>query len=50
MESTLQKIYYDPAHPGGLGSINKLRNAVRDSTGVTPSLTFVKNFLLGQSV
>lgn len=26
MESTIQKTYHDPAHPGGLGSIYKLRN------------------------
>ena len=34
MESTMHKIYHDPANPGGLGSIYKRCKAVRDSTGV----------------
>lgn len=50
MENTLQEIYYDPAHPGGLGSVYKLRKAVGDCTGVTPALTDVRRFLLGQDV
>lgn len=50
MEGTLQKIYLDPAHPGGLGSVSKLRNAVGECTGVTPSLSSVNEYLLAQDV
>lgn len=50
MDRTLQTIYYDPAHPGGLGSVAKLRNAVREQTGIMPQLSKVNNFLLEQDV
>lgn len=50
METTLHKIYHDPAHPGGLGSVYNLYKAVKEAPGVTPSLSEVKKFLLGQDV
>lgn len=50
MERTLQNTYYNPAHPGGLGNVSKLNNAVREYTRVTPSLFRVNTFLLEQDV
>lgn len=44
MENTLRKIYHNPAHPGGLGSVKKLRIAVSEATGLKPSLPDVERF------
>lgn len=33
MENTLRKIYHNPTHPGGLGSVKKLHIAVSEATG-----------------
>lgn len=45
MESTLHKIYHDPAHPAGLASLNKLRIAAGEASGVTPPISQVKHYL-----
>ena len=50
MEQTLDKIYHDPAHPGGLGGVQKLRDAVRKYTGKVPETSEVKRYLQGQDV
>lgn len=50
MERTLDKIYHDPAHPGGLGGVQKLCDAVRKCTGEAPGMPEVKRYLQGQDV
>lgn len=29
----MKKVYYDPAHPGSFGGVERLRKAVEDETG-----------------
>lgn len=48
MDEVMEKIYYDPSHPGGLGGVGKLREAVKDCTGVTPTIPAVQKFLQRQ--
>lgn len=50
MERTLDKIYRDPAHPGGLGGVQKLCDAVKECTGEAPGMSEVKRYLQGQDV
>lgn len=45
MESTLCKINHNPAHPAGLGSVNKLSRAARQSADITPTIPAVKQYL-----
>lgn len=50
MESTLEKIYHDPAHPGGLSGVIKLQQAAKEVTGTLPPKQVVKDFLHGEDV
>lgn len=34
----MQKIYYDVTHPGGLGGINKLSQAVKEARHLGPQM------------
>ena len=43
MDTTLRQAYYDPSNPGGLGGIKKLYVSVKDSDGVPPKLSDIKN-------
>ena len=48
MDTTLRQAYYDPSSPGGLGGIKKLYVSVKDSDGVPPKLSDIKNWLEGE--
>ena len=48
MEKVMHKIYYDPSNPGGLGGVQRLRDSVKECTGLSPTIPTVKKFLLRQ--
>lgn len=44
----MKKVYYDPANPGSLGGVERLRRAVQDETGEKVRVESVKDFLSEQ--
>lgn len=44
----MKKVYYNPAHPGSFGGVERLRQGVQDETGQTIKLENVKDFLSKQ--
>lgn len=50
MDKTLQKLYHDPTHPGGLSGIINLQKAAKEATGTQPSIESVTTFLQGDDV
>lgn len=48
VKHTMKKVYYNPAHPGSFGGVERLRQGVRDETGERVELEEAKDFLAEQ--
>lgn len=44
----MEKVYYNPLHPGSFGGVQRLRQGVQDGTGEKVSVQEVKDFLSEQ--